>query len=69
MAGLSRTCCVSEYCTGVLHNEHPWRLHYLRPISVPFTKSAEEPKLRVHLNRERLSPHRALLGAGQKGGD
>ena len=23
MAGPSRTCCVSEYCTGVPHNEHP----------------------------------------------
>ena len=51
MAGPSRTCCVSEYCTGVLLNRHPWRFHYPRPISIPFTKSAEEPTDGVHLRR------------------
>ena len=49
MAGPSRTCCVSEYCTGVLHNGHPRRFHSLRPISIPFTKNAEEPTDGVHL--------------------
>ncbi len=49
MAGPSRTCCVSEYCTGVLHNQRPRHIHSLRPISIPFTKSAEEPDFRVHL--------------------
>ncbi len=29
MAGPNRICCVSEYCTGVLHNEHLWGIHYL----------------------------------------
>ena len=50
MAGPRWTYCVSEYCIGVPHNEHPRRLHYLRPISVPVTKNAEEPNFRVHLN-------------------
>ena len=61
MAGPSRTCCVNEYCTGVLHNEHPPRLHYLRPISVPFTKNAEEPNFRFHLKpSSKTSPDYSL---------
>ena len=43
MVGPSRTCCVSEYCTGVLHNQHPRRIHSRRSISISFTKSVEEP--------------------------
>ena len=50
MAGPSRTCCVSEYCTGVPHNQHPWHFHSLRLIPMPFTKSAEEPNKGVHLS-------------------
>ena len=49
MVGPSRTCCASEYCTGVLLNQHPWRFHSLRPISIPLTKSAEEPNDGFHL--------------------
>ena len=67
MAGPSRTYCVSEYCTGVPHNEHPWRFHSLRPISLPFTKSAEEPIIWTggvkgsEQVREELNEHRAGL--------
>ena len=43
MAGRSRTCCVRGYCTGVPHNQRPRHIHSLRPISIPFTKCAEEP--------------------------
>ena len=50
MVGPSRTCCVSEYCTGVLHNQQPRRIHSLRPISIPLAKDAEEPVFRVRLN-------------------
>ena len=56
MAGPSRTCCVSEYCTGVLHNQKPWDIHSLRPISIPFTKNAEEPVFWVHLSRSGSTP-------------
>ena len=50
--------CASEYCTGVLHNEHLWRLHFLRAISVPFTKNAEEPSDGVDFTMQVKNPHR-----------
>ena len=56
MAGPSRTCCVNEYCTGVLHNQHPRRFHSLRPISILFTQNAEEPVFRVHLTLRFFPP-------------
>ena len=50
MAGPSLTYCASEYCTGVLHNEHLRRFHSPRPISLHFTKSVVEPNNGFHPN-------------------